>query len=197
MWICWRQKDGQSRHTMRGAADRYALAVRITESMRCPPGLGEVCSILATSLQSPRTRWAVRGPDLVLVLGRARARGNLGDLTLDVDVSQRRARRYTIFQNAEITLGQDRWVYSECWPLSHKGRAYDVFRVPEGRRDELYTARTYTWVEEEGQTPEGYARGVPGDPDTPWGAAFGRAQPGSRRASERWGKQWYQPFCAT
>ena len=79
MWICWRQKDGQSHRTMRGAADRYARAVRITESMRCPPGLGEVCSILATSLQSPRTRWAVRGPDLVLVLGRARARGNLGD----------------------------------------------------------------------------------------------------------------------
>ena len=44
-----------------------------------PSGLGEVCSILATSLQSPRTSWAVRGPDQVLVLGRARARGNLGD----------------------------------------------------------------------------------------------------------------------
>ena len=55
------------------------LAMRITESMRCTPGLGEVCSIFATSLQSPRTRWAVRGSDLVLVLVRARARGNLGD----------------------------------------------------------------------------------------------------------------------
>ena len=73
-------------------------------------------------------------------------------------------------------MGRDRWVYSECWPLSHKGRAYDVFRVPEERRHELYTVRTYTWVEEGGQTPEGYATGVPGEPDTPWGTCLRRGR---------------------
>jgi hypothetical protein len=47
--------------------------------MRCPLGLGEVCSLFATSLQSPSTQWAVRGCDLVLVLVGAWARGDLGD----------------------------------------------------------------------------------------------------------------------
>ena len=59
---------GQSHRTMRGGADCRVLAMRITESMRCPLGLGEVCSNFAASLQSPGTQWAVRGCDLVLVL---------------------------------------------------------------------------------------------------------------------------------
>eukprot|EP01046_Picozoa_sp_COSAG06_P086202 COSAG06_NODE_32828_length_499_cov_1.420000_1_plen_166_part_11 len=116
-------------------------------------------------------------------------------VTLDLQLTQRQARHYTIFQNVEVTLGHDRYRYSECWPMSLKGRPYDVFRVPEERRGELYTARTYTWVEEGGHTPDGYERGTVGDPDTPWGTALGNSQrrevPPHATVTERTTQQWW------
>ena len=117
-------------------------------------------------------------------------------VTLVLDLTPRRSRHYTIFQNVEVTLGQDRWCYSECWPMSRPGRPYDVFRVPEERRHELYTARTYTWVEGGGHPPENYASGKVGDPDTPWGTALGhprqRNVPPHATVTERTTQQWWR-----
>ena len=104
--------------------------------------------------------------------------------------------RFTVYQNITVTLGTDKWDYSEAWPMSHKGQKHDTFLVPKERRDEKYKSVAYMWLEP-GIVDATYKPGVLHDPDTPWGTAAGRnkkrkppagAKVTKRVTSLRWNK---------
>ena len=80
---------------------------------------------------------------------------------------------YTAYQNITVTIGKDKYVYSEAWSLNTTKSRYDTFSVPPDLRHLTYKSKADMWIEK-GGVDGTYKVGKLHDAKSPWGKTKGR-----------------------